>query len=882
MVFHFLLRYRTRYGQAVNMRMQIDGNWQLFPLTYFNEESWQLLLDAKQFGKQSVVEYYYEITESGSSFKDQGKNRFLHPAQFNASIIKVIDDWQAFHVPKDVFLTGAFDILKVADNRPDYSNVCHTHRHVFHVDCLLLKKEWAICMLGSGKTLQHWSESNPLLMRKEKDGWELELNFDVSEMTVEYKYGIYDTVARQFLCYEPVNNRKLELNQAQDTVVFHRNFADFHRFGWKANGINVQLSALRSSASWGVGDFSDLKVLIDWTALTGSKMVQLLPINDTTTNRTKRDSYPYSAISAFAQHPIFLDVSQVAQKYKFPLSDDWLAEARKLNASTTLEYEQVLYLKTKALRLIFEKAINSFQEEKAFKHFYKEHQSWLLPYAAFCALRDHYGDADFSNWEAYAKYQEKKIKKLTDKENAHHSELMFNFFIQYHLHIQLTEAVEYAHQNGVIIKGDLPIGVGRHSVETWMYPQLFHMDMQAGAPPDAFATKGQNWSFPTYNWERMKEDGYQWWRTRLQHMNHYFDATRVDHVLGFFRIWSIPLHALDGIFGYFVPANPLRAEDFIQKGLQFDAARLCDPFITDDQIQVLFSTHADWVRQNAIIKGHLSDNFNTQIKIESFDKKHGLNHSVKKQLMDLLSNVILIRDEKDKDAFHFRIDMQKTFSFQKLSPIDQQILNEMYVDYFYRKQNELWHLSALEKLDAIQKGSSMLICAEDLGMVPEMVEEVLRQREMLALQVQRMPKKQEEAFSMPETAPYLSVVTPSTHDMSTIRQWWEEDKLLTQQYYTHSLKQQGGAPFYCEPWICRKIIQQHLHSPAMWTVFLLQDLLSISAVLRCEDPHQERINIPADPHHFWNYRMHLDLNQLLDATAFNQELKKMIQEAGRA
>lgn len=864
------------------MWLQLDGVWKCYPMTYQDHESWKLEFNKTILDGHSFLEYYYEIKEGDFVFRDQSASRFFYPDKFQASVVTVMDDWQDFHIPHDVFNAGAFNILKVNNQLPDYSAASHSGKHLFQVDCILLKKEWVVCLLGSGKTLHDWSEVNPMLMRKEKEGWVLELNFNVAESAIEYKYGIYDTVANRLVGYEPANNRRIHVNQQAHQIVVHRNFADFHQFGWKAIGVNVQLSSLRSANSWGVGDFTDLKMLIDWAAQTGSKMVQLLPINDTTTNRTSKDSYPYSAISAFAQHPIYLNVYQLAGKYQVALTATIKEEALKLNHAPTLEYEQVLTLKTKSVALIFEKAEAVFEEEKAYQQFYKDHQNWLLPYAAFCVLRDHFDTADFSAWGKYASFQEKKIKKLIEKNNLLRREMLFNFFIQYHLHLQLTEAVEYAHRLGVIIKGDLPIGVGRHSVETWMYPQLFHMDMQAGAPPDAFATKGQNWSFPTYNWEKMKEDGYQWWRQRLQHMNHYFDATRVDHVLGFFRIWSIPLHSVDGIFGYFVPAIPFHSEDFRRQGLAFNESRWCDPFVSDDLIQGLFGAHADWIRKHVIIKGQLSEAFNTQHKIEVYDKQHGLDPLIKKQLSDLLSNVILIKDEKESDAYHFRIDMQKTVSYQRLSPMEQRILNDMYIDYFYKKQNDLWHRAALEKLDAIQKGSQMLICAEDLGMVPEMVEEVLQNREMLALQVQRMPKKQHESFSMPSNAPYLSVVTPSTHDMSTIRQWWEEDSTVTKHYFSSALQQSGDAPFFCEPWIAKMVIRQHLESPAMWTVFLLQDLLSIDAGLRREDPHQERINIPADPHHFWNYRMHIPIEDLLKAEGFNRELKNMIIDSGRA
>jgi 4-alpha-glucanotransferase len=205
----------------------------------------------------------------------------------------------------------------------------------------------------------------------------------------------------------------------------------------------------------------------------------------------------------------------------------------------------------------------------------------------------------------------------------------------------------------------------------------------------------------------------------------------------------------------------------------------------------------------------------------------------------------------------------------------------MFVQYFYEKQNDMWYRVAQEKLDAIQQSSDMMICAEDLGMVPDMVEDVLKSREMLALQVQRMPKKSYQQFSHPNDAPYLSVVTPSTHDMSTIRQWWEEDVDVTQRFYNDLLLHKGKAPHFCEPEICKEIIHQHLKSPAMWSVFLLQDLMSVDVGIRRINPNEERINIPADPNHFWNYRMHITLEALKEQKVFNETILHLISDTQR-
>jgi 4-alpha-glucanotransferase len=175
----------------------------------------------------------------------------------------------------------------------------------------------------------------------------------------------------------------------------------------------------------------------------------------------------------------------------------------------------------------------------------------------------------------------------------------------------------------------------------------------------------------------------------------------------------------------------------------------------------------------------------------------------------------------------------------------------------------------------------MLICGEDLGMVPKTVPEVMNQLGILGLNVQRMPKDETQEFFHPAFAPYLSVVTPSTHDMSTIRSWWEEDREITQRFFNIQLGQEGDAPETCEAWVNKAIIIQHLYSPAMWSIFQLQDLMGMDPVIRREDHESERINVPAIANHFWRYRMHITLEQLLKETEFNDDLRKYVEASGR-
>jgi 4-alpha-glucanotransferase len=258
------------------------------------------------------------------------------------------------------------------------------------------------------------------------------------------------------------------------------------------------------------------------------------------------------------------------------------------------------------------------------------------------------------------------------------------------------------------------------------------------------------------------------------------------------------------------------------------------------------------------------------------------NERIKLGLFDLTSNVLLFEEPGSVgQEYHFRIAMEKTSSFRYLIPHVQEKMKQLYVNYFFRRQDDFWFREAMHKLPMLKAATNMLVCGEDLGMVPDCVPDVMKQTGILSLEIQRMPKDPEKEFFHPNDAPYLSVITPSTHDMSTLRGWWEENREKTQHFYNRVMGQWGEAPQYCEAWISRAIIMQHLYSPAMWSIFQLQDLLGMSESLRRENPHEERINIPANPKNYWQYRMHISLEDLLKEDGFNEELKGYVENSGR-
>lgn len=892
MLLHFYLRYSTKFGQAI----LVSGNTatlgnndfkKAFLLEYLNDQFWHGYVEIEENQRGESIQYKYILRESDADdVAEFGDDRIIDTSKFKTQRIVLTDIWNHPGTVENVFYSSPFK--NVLLNHPPGEKIIYKSvkkfTHEFRVKAPLLKQDETLCIGGSAATLHNWAKDKVALMKKEGSWFTVRLNLPKDAFPFTYKYGLYNKKDKQFTRFEEGNNRLLLSPETNNTThIIHDGFANLQNINWKGAGVAIPVFSLRSKKGLGTGEITDLKLLVDWARETGLSMIQLLPINDTTATYTWRDSYPYAAISAFALHPLLINLETVAGTAGAGKVKQLAKQKKNLNNLAEIDYEQVLKIKLDTLKHLYQLQKDTFKNDSAYFTFFELNRHWLEPYAAFCYLRDKYHTADFSKWKLHARYDEIAIQQLIGLQHQHHDEIAVHYFIQYHLHLQLKAATNYAHKHAVIIKGDIPIGICKNSVDAWMEPELYHMDAQAGAPPDAFTTKGQNWGFPTYNWKEMQANNFTWWRRRFEQMSNYFDAFRIDHILGFFRIWTIPSHAVEGIMGRFVPAIPVSINEIFGNNILFERYRYTKPFINEDVLTQLFGDKKEEVKKTFLDKDTLKPKFDTQLKIEEYfaglDKP---DDKVKLGLFDLVSNVVFFDDEEfGGQKFHFRIAMEETSSFKNLEPHSQTALKKLYIDYFFRRQDELWRKEAMNKLPGLKQNTDMLVCGEDLGMVPHCVNEVMEKLGILSLEIQRMPKKTGIEFFHPNDAPYLSVVSPSTHDMSTIRAWWEEDTEKTKRFFNYIMGQAGMPPKYCEPWINKEIILQHLYSPAIWSVFQMQDLLGMHAALRRENPLQERINNPANPEHYWNYRMHINLETLLKETAFNEELKSNVKASGR-
>lgn len=892
MKIRYNLEYHTNWGESV----YITGNTEALgedeisralPMQYTNNGQWSAEIEVDD---QQPLLYHYFIGQHGTPILNEwGDPHRIQPIP--GRVLDVYDRWQDIPVDKP-FLSSAFtkDIF-IHPVTPENEEIPHPYLQL-SCQAPTLRKEQILAICGESPILGKWDPEHALPMSLETGAaWSIKLPLDKLSFPCSYKFLVLNKEDLKPVEWEAGENRILNVTETADKADISISGLYLHNPlpNWRGTGVAIPVFSLRSEKGFGIGEFDDLRQLVDWAKLTGQRFIQILPVNDTTMTHTWVDSYPYNANSIFALHPVYIHLEEIGTLKDKEAMRKFRAEKKRLNALPQIDYELVNSGKWHYLQAIYQQEGEKTLNSESFKHFFEANRHWLVPYSAFCYLRDQNQTASFDWWSEYSSYNQQEIEALCAPESSHYNEIAIHFFIQYHLHKQLQEVRNYAHKNGVVLKGDIPIGISRDSVDAWTHPQLFNMDSQAGAPPDDFSHEGQNWGFPTYNWMEMEKDHFTWWKKRFTQMAEYFDAYRIDHILGFFRIWEIPEKSVQGLLGHFHPAKPYYPQEMSYYDFWFNEERHARPYIRRYFLNDLFGEYTDEVIDTYLEKGEadtyrMRPEFDTQREIESsfMGQNDEKAMRIREGLFKLVADVLFVPDPYEAGKYHPRISAQYTYSYRGLTDQERNAFNRLYDDFFYHRHDEFWKHEALKKLAPLISATDMLVCGEDLGMIPHCVPEVMEQLQILRLEIQRMPKDPSLEFGIPANYPYLSVCTTSSHDMSTLRGWWEEDRARTQHFYNQVLQESGEAPYFCEPWICEKILKQHLLSPSILAIFPLQDWLSIDGKLRRKNPGEERINIPSIPRHYWRYRMHLTLNELIEATTLNTKIREMITEGGRS
>lgn len=890
MTVQFNIEYKAMFGEQIVVNIQTEEGELKLPLETTDGERWAC--DWCVESPEKSYTYYYGVEREGRAVKTEWL-MIKHQLDVNAkkaAVYTLYDHWKA--MPEDAYLYSSAFTDCINHQAPQEMKPETGSKIVrLIVRAPQLHDGERLGVLGADKALGAWDVQKILPMTQHTyNEWVADIDAAHLEGShLEFKFVAFRN-AKNELLWETSMNRTVDLPEmkAGELVSYELDQAFFALYNRKLAGTLVPVFSLRTRKSAGIGDFGDLKTMIDFVASTGQKVLQLLPINDTTITHTWTDSYPYSCISVFAIHPQYADLHALPELKDAKARAEAEKTRAELNALDKIDYEKVNDFKINYLRQIFNQEGEKMMKTAEYKAFFQASELWLVPYAQYSYLRDKNGTADFNQWPDHQVWDEAERKVLADPKTAAYKNVAFFYFVQFVLDRQMQEAHEHAKAKGVILKGDIPIGVNRNGCDVWMEPKYFNLNGQAGAPPDDFSANGQNWGFPTYNWFEMLKDGCQWWNRRFQNMARYFDAYRIDHVLGFFRIWEIPVHSVHGLLGQFAPALAMSREEIESYGLHFQDERFTRPFITDWVLDRVFHERAGEVKEKYLDRldderYQMKPEVNTQRKVEALfaDATDEKELWLRDGLYALISDVLFVRDHTNPGVFHPRISAQLDFIYESLYDNDKAAFNRLYNDYFYRRNNQFWYQEAMKKLPKLVQATRMLVCAEDLGMVPDCVPWVMDELKILSLELQSMPKDPSVKFGHLSRNPYRSVCTISSHDMPTLRMWWDENIQRTQEYYNTMLYRQGSAPHPLPGWLASDIISRHLTSPSMLCILSIQDWLATDEALRLPDADAERINIPANPKHYWRYRMHLNIEDLAADKRFVQNITEMISQSGR-
>ena len=889
----FHLEYRTVFGEELTLNITDGdaGTVAAHGMSTTDGMHWtcEITADARP---GTYMDYFYAVCREGCMVRKEWPVE-RHRVEFAGAEVTrytMYDNWT--DTPDDAYMySAAFTDCVEARKRDTSADTEFAATLRIKVRAPQLRQGERLAVTGNDAAMGGWRPEEAIMM-KEHGVHEWVAVIDAAALgrqETEFKFVTIDDRDGS-TAWETGSNRRIAIPTVKEgeTVVLELPQARFDRAPWRAAGTVIPIFSLRSEGSFGVGDFGDLRLMTDWADMTGQRVIQVLPINDTGMTHTWTDSYPYNSISIYALHPQYTDFRRLPALKDEARRKHFERLRTELNALPQIDYERVNRAKTEYLRELFAQEGATVMMSAEFKTFFDTNREWLVPYAAFCHYRDMYGTATFGEWPDHKTLTDDERERMGNRGTTEYKEVAFWYFVQFNLDTQMREVHEYARSKRVILKGDIPIGISRDGVEAWVEPRYFNMDGQAGAPPDAFSANGQNWGFPTYNWDEMTADGCRWWVRRFTKMAQYFDAYRIDHVLGFFRIWEIPSHSVHGLLGQFAPSLGMTRGEIEAYGLPFNEKYFTEPFISDRAIEQSFGDKAPEVKAKYLEHCHgdmwrMRPEYDTQRKVEAAFK--GMTAPADTQLRDrlyaLISDVLFVRDHNDDDKFHPRIGVQGDFVYETLCDEDRHAFNRLYNDYFYRRNNSFWHDEAMKKLPLLIQATRMLVCAEDLGMVPACVPGVMNELRILSLEIQSMPKTEGLRFGDLSQNPYRSVCTFSTHDMPTLRQWWDEDEQRAREYFNTVLHKAGDAPHPLPGWLAEDIVDRQLASPSMLCLLSLQDWLATDEKLRLPDKDAERINIPANPRHYWRYRMHLTIEQLMEADGFNSKTKSMIIESGR-
>jgi 4-alpha-glucanotransferase len=611
-----------------------------------------------------------------------------------------------------------------------------------------------------------------------------------------------------------------------------------------------------------VGEFPDLVEFAQWCVRTGLGLIQLLPVND-----TGYESSPYSALTAFALHPLYLRIGDLPEAADY--SEDLEEIRRRFSQKERFPYNEILRAKMELLRKIYAAHKTEIAERAApggTLGQWIDTNPWVKEYAVYRRLKEKNNEKSWKEWEAYRIITAKDIQALWGKAELR-GEHLFWAWLQEALDTQFSRAAAALAEAGICLEGDLPILMNEDSCDVWAHGEYFRRDLSAGAPPDMYSPSGQNWGFPIYDWEAQAKDNYAWWRQRLKTAEKYYRAYRIDHVLGFFRIWASPRTDNSSVRGRFVPAVPVSAQDLTDLG--FDESRIrwlslphiptgevwnalregCrdNPGAAAPEAERVFSSALDRIGQEELWL------FKDAIRGEKDIEALGFHPAARDYLIGAWHNRLFF--EYEQGQFAPMWFCRNSRAYASLSGEERRRLEDL-LEKNRIDSEAIWEKQGERLLKILAASSSMLPCAEDLGAVPDCVPRVLTKLKILGLRVIRWFRDwntEGQPYIPLEEYPELSVCTPSVHDSSTLREWW--DREADQEHFCCFIGVPSLPRIY-NPGAAKIILHKAAAAASRFRVFQIQDLLHLSPKWYAPDPGSERINVPGTANDFnWTYRL---------------------------
>ena len=651
-------------------------------------------------------------------------------------------------------------------------------------------------------------------------------------------------------------------------------------------GVVVPVGALRSRNGMGVGEFPDLARLALLCKKMKIKIIQILPVND-----TGFESSPYSSLTAFGLHPLYLRIEDLEEfKTAAPSIKKQLKKARQnFDKDTRFSHYKVLKEKLEICQALYDankaEIVKSANIAK-----WIEKNSWVKEYSVYRRLKEVNEGKSWKVWQEYHTVTSADIEKLWNDKDLR-EEHLFWVWLQLALDTQFANAARAIADAGIILKGDLPILMNEDSCDVWANPKIFIQELSAGAPPDMYSPEGQNWGFPIYNWEAQEKDNYSWWRKRLEVAEKYYQAYRIDHVLGFFRIWASSREDSSSALGRYVPYTQVISGDLKKIGCDKSRIRwVSQPHIPTGELLDVLKNNCGKVSSDAevaaaadkIFSGALEriNNeelwlFKKNIKGEKDIENLELHPAVHKYLIRKWHDRIFLEYEKGKffPVWYFR-DSKAYNSFSK----DEKEELEALLEKRRIKSEKIWEAQGKKLLSVLAESSGMLPCAEDLGAVPACVPKTLSKLKILGLRVVRWFcdwGREGQPFIPFEEYPQLSVCTPAVHDSSTVREWWERE--VNQEQFSGFIGVPSLPKIY-NPGTAKIILSKIASARSRFRIFQIQDLLHLSNKWYAEDPASERVNVPGTLNDFnWTYRLPAPLEEI----AKDKELIRTIAELSR-